>query len=176
MEDIAVLLHSPSDRLIKANLLKDPTLHLGQNLIIPVRAEEWLEPTPTPFPKTPLPVKPLSDRSTIQEVLSRMHASKEIWHTAWLDLYYLTLGPAGYAGPPQQNHIQLWISRPGKLFVISQDTSSEHVRSQLVRDGLSFNFDNPIIQVQRVPLDEDDPFLGWFFNLSAPDLPISSRI
>jgi hypothetical protein len=164
LEEIAGLLQVPVDRLKEVNALEDVPLHTRKGMLIPMRAEDWQEPSPTPLPKNTLPARPLSDRSTVQEVLSRMRASGSLWHTAWMDLYYLIFGPAGYAGPPQGNHIQLWISQPDKLFTITGDPTSNDTDGQLVRDGLAFDFYYPIIQVRRTNPGERGPFTGYWFD------------
>ena len=66
---------------------------------------------------------------------------------------------------PQQNHIQLWISQPGKLLLSLEDPYSNDASSQLVRDGLAFEFYYPIIQVQTTNLSEGGPFTGYWFNV-----------
>jgi DNA-directed RNA polymerase specialized sigma24 family protein len=165
LEDVEAWLHIPPERLTEANLQSDLDPPSGEAIFLPTLEEDWLEPSPTLLPPNTLPPKPLSARSTIQEVLSRMHASPNLWRTAWLDVYSLNLGPAGYAGPPRQDHFQLWASQPGKLFVISGYSYSNKVNKQLIREGLLFNISYPIILVQREAVDAVDPFSDWLFKL-----------
>ena len=165
LEEIAAQFHTSVNRLKASNALKDDLLRQGRDLLIPAQAETWKNVPPTPLPKNTLPPRPLSDRSTVHEVLAKMHASSSLWRTAWVDMYNLTLGPAGYAGPPQQNHFQLWISQPGGLLIISQDPTSNNESSQLVWGGLVFDFYYPIIQVRRSNQSEAEPFTSYLFNI-----------
>lgn len=82
-----------------------------------------IEPTPLPEEEE---LPPLTVASTYEEIVARAEQYlngriKTLWIDQWMRMY----GPQGYAGPPQEYRIQVWISMENNHFLFLAGPASE---------------------------------------------------
>lgn len=129
----------------------------GDSLLIP----DLLTPAPPQEP-TPAPVltaqPPLTVDSTYQDITGRAgQIMDEEPHTLWIDQWLRLYGPQGYAGPPQEYRLQVWISAQSGMGLIVGGPAGSRPAEALLMLGNAIYLAKPGVGIPWfVPLQEEE--------------------
>jgi DNA-directed RNA polymerase specialized sigma24 family protein len=130
-------------------------------------------PSPTPF-EAPPKAKPLSTRSSSEEILGRMRESPTLWTTLWIDVQAIDYGPQSYIGPSRGYRAQAWISQPSRSLEIWGLAGERPSSLYLVRDDAAFLLAPAAETLQRLPWDSQSGALLKSKILEEMVFPASS--
>jgi hypothetical protein len=134
----------------------------------------------------PIPVQPLSQASSHEDIWRRLLLSRSLWKTLWADVWLVLRGPEGYRGPPMMERHQIWIEQEDRVIHLGGPARGEPNSAEIIV-GRSYyavpvSFPNSIDDYARLgsqlpwfllnsELVFNSPYLSNFYFTGIDSLP-----
>lgn len=141
----------------------------------------WIRSEPGPVTPVAHRSRPLSARSTLDELRAYLQASGTLWRTLWADARLIYYGLPGYAGPAQQSYRQqVWISQPDWMLTLGSSGGNPQLDEiSLTAGGLNYQYFGFSNEVLIIPASEPGalfvPVIGLLDPLQSLELTGQAR-
>ena len=88
--------------------------------------------------------KPLTKRSSTEEILLRFDEGPQFWESLWIDTQTVIFGPQSYVGLPKAYRAQAWVRQPNQSVEISGTLSEPPNSIYKVSEGSSYYLNKPL--------------------------------
>jgi LysM repeat protein len=151
---IAMLAGVSTEQIGAYNFLDRPYL-IREGKVLRVPASDKLRASLTHYQVRPVdPLPPLTIDSSVSEVLDRVRHMELNWSTLRANMYWISYGPAGYAGPVSSvSQYMVFMRQPDQWVLVNSEYSFGYSSVQYRFNGILFS-----------KLAADDTITGDFSN------------